>query len=190
MWSHDLSHPFFHLFSSPALTYGRHFFFTKLWKKWHYHKDYPELKKYFYNFGYVLISFSSVVYGFIEYFYCKGVKYLHSLKATICNRGMRIPWQWWKPHIGASGKIALNLCSVIPTNQSFKLFFENWFFGIDLQVQLEGIKFHSVGTVKSSRLPNCTFTDDQIMKKKRKSDLWREGNKTRWCKPESSEVAW
>lgn len=71
-----------------------------------------------------------------------------------------------KPDIGASGNIVLKLCSVIPTNQSFKLFFDNWFCSIDLQVQLEKMKIHSIGTVKSSRLPNCTFTDDKTMKGK------------------------
>ncbi|XP_051948260.1 piggyBac transposable element-derived protein 2-like [Xyrauchen texanus] len=71
-----------------------------------------------------------------------------------------------KPDIGASGNIVLKLCSVIPTNQSFKLFFDNWFCSIDLQVQLEKMKIHSVGTVRSSRLPNCTFTEDKTMKKK------------------------
>ncbi|XP_062843269.1 piggyBac transposable element-derived protein 3-like [Trichomycterus rosablanca] len=71
-----------------------------------------------------------------------------------------------KPDIGASGNIVLKLCSVIPTNQSFKLFFDNWFCSIDLQVQLERMKIHSVGTVRSKRLPNCTFTDDKTMKKK------------------------
>ncbi|KAL2085028.1 hypothetical protein ACEWY4_020546 [Coilia grayii] len=70
------------------------------------------------------------------------------------------------PDIGASGNIVLQLCAVIPKNQSFKLFFDNWFCGIDLQVQLEKMKIHSVGTVRPSRLPNCTFSDDKIMKTK------------------------
>ena len=52
------------------------------------------------------------------------------------------------PDIGASGNIALKLASVIPTNISHKLFFNNWFCSVDLQVLLEKEKIHSVGTVK------------------------------------------
>lgn len=38
--------------------------------------------------------------------------------------------------IGASGNVVLRLASVIPPHMSFKLFYDNWFCGIDIQVIL------------------------------------------------------
>ncbi|XP_056229119.1 piggyBac transposable element-derived protein 3-like [Seriola aureovittata] len=70
------------------------------------------------------------------------------------------------PDIGASGNIVLQLASAIPTNISYKLFFDNWFCSVDLQVLLEKKKIHSVGTVRQNRLAGCTFMDDGAMKAK------------------------
>ncbi|KAJ8349477.1 hypothetical protein SKAU_G00246070 [Synaphobranchus kaupii] len=70
------------------------------------------------------------------------------------------------PDIGASGNIVLQLASAIPTNISHKLFFDNWFCSVDLQVLLEKEKIHSVGTVRQNRLAGCTFMDDGAMKAK------------------------
>ncbi|KAL1277222.1 hypothetical protein QQF64_023895 [Cirrhinus molitorella] len=47
---------------------------------------------------------------------------------------------------------------------SHKLFFDNWFTGINLQVQLEKLKIHSVGTVRLSRPVGCTFMEDKQIK--------------------------
>ena len=50
--------------------------------------------------------------------------------------------------IGASGNIVMQLDSVIPKNQGHKLYFYNWFTSINLQVELEKIGIHSLGTVR------------------------------------------
>lgn len=61
----------------------------------------------------------------------------------------------------------LKLASVIPTNISHKLFFDNWFCSVDLQVLLEiQEKIHSVGTVRQGHLAGCTFMDDRAMEAK------------------------
>ncbi|KAL2098379.1 hypothetical protein ACEWY4_007586 [Coilia grayii] len=70
------------------------------------------------------------------------------------------------PDIGASGNIVLSLTSNIPTNMSFKICFDNWFCGVDLQVILERKNIHSVGTVRQNCLAGCTFTYDRTMKAK------------------------
>lgn len=49
--------------------------------------------------------------------------------------------------IGASGNIVLRLASTIPDNQSHKLFFDNWFTSVDLQVTLQKKKIHSGNSV-------------------------------------------
>ncbi|KAJ8381511.1 hypothetical protein SKAU_G00022890 [Synaphobranchus kaupii] len=68
--------------------------------------------------------------------------------------------------IGASGNIVLQLASIIPVNQSHKIFYDNWFTSVDLQVVLEKAKIHSVGTVRQNRLAGCTIMPEKIMKKK------------------------
>ncbi|XP_041920584.1 piggyBac transposable element-derived protein 2-like [Alosa sapidissima] len=70
------------------------------------------------------------------------------------------------PDIGASGNVVLRLASVIPPNMSHKLFYDNWFCGVDLQVTLEKSEIHSVGTVRKNRLAGCIFTEDKEMKAK------------------------
>ena len=54
--------------------------------------------------------------------------------------------------IGASGNIVMQLASLIPKNQGHKLLFDNWFTSVNLQVQLEKIGIHSLGTVRQNRL--------------------------------------
>ena len=75
------------------------------------------------------------------------------------------PWPGF-PDIGVSGNIVLKLASVIPTNISHKLFFDNWFCSVDLQVLLEKEKIHSVGTMRQGHLAGCTFMDDRAMEAK------------------------
>lgn len=70
------------------------------------------------------------------------------------------------PDIGASGNIILRLASIIPGNQSHKLFFDNWFTSVDLQTILQKRKIHCVGTVRQNRLAGCSFSEDKAMKKK------------------------
>lgn len=70
------------------------------------------------------------------------------------------------PDINASGNTVLKLASVIPTNILHKLFFDNSFCNVDLQVLLEKEKIHSVRTVRQGRLAGCTFMDDRAMKSK------------------------
>ncbi|KAK1882966.1 PiggyBac transposable element-derived protein 2 [Dissostichus eleginoides] len=70
------------------------------------------------------------------------------------------------PDIGASGNIVLRLASIIPGNQSHKLFFDNWFTSVDLQTILQKRKIHCVGTVRQNRLAGGSFSDDKVMKKK------------------------
>lgn len=79
--------------------------------------------------------------------------------------GKTLPWNGF-PDIGASGNIALSLSSIIPGNMSHKLYPDNWFTSVDLQVIQERRKIHCVGTVMSNRLPGCNFTSDKDMKKK------------------------
>ncbi|KAJ8353397.1 hypothetical protein SKAU_G00209640 [Synaphobranchus kaupii] len=92
------------------------------------------------------------------------------------------------PDIGASGNIVLQLASAIPTNILHKLFFDNWFCSVDLQVLLEKEKIHSVGTVRQNRLAGCTFMDDGAHEGKRTGNTPREDDHSQWCEPMGHQV--
>uniref|UniRef100_A0A3B4D048 PiggyBac transposable element-derived protein domain-containing protein n=1 Tax=Pygocentrus nattereri TaxID=42514 RepID=A0A3B4D048_PYGNA len=70
------------------------------------------------------------------------------------------------PDLGASGNIVLSLSRIIPDNISHKIFFDNWFTSVDLQMLMEKRKIHCVGTVKMNRLTGCRFSEDADMKKR------------------------
>ena len=50
--------------------------------------------------------------------------------------------------IGDSGNIVMQFASVIPKNQGHKLYFDNWFTSVNLEVEREKIGIHSLGTVR------------------------------------------
>ena len=56
------------------------------------------------------------------------------------------------PDCGASGNIVLKLSEVILRHVSHKLYYDNWFTGIKLQIDLDKTKIHSVATVRANRL--------------------------------------
>ncbi|XP_047116200.1 piggyBac transposable element-derived protein 3-like [Schistocerca piceifrons] len=47
-----------------------------------------------------------------------------------------------------------------------KLYFDNWFTGVRLEVELGKMGIQSLGTVRPNRLKGCMFTSDKVMKKK------------------------
>ncbi|XP_046998482.1 piggyBac transposable element-derived protein 3-like [Schistocerca americana] len=70
------------------------------------------------------------------------------------------------PDVGVSGNVVLRLASVIPRHMFHKLYFDNWFTGVRLEVELEKMAIQSLGTVRPNRLKGCMFTSDKVMKKK------------------------
>uniref|UniRef100_A0A9J8BZG4 PiggyBac transposable element-derived protein domain-containing protein n=2 Tax=Cyprinus carpio TaxID=7962 RepID=A0A9J8BZG4_CYPCA len=96
---------------------------------------------------FVLADSSGMVYNFEVYTGC----------ISPCNG---------QPDIGASGNIVLTLSSIIPDNISHKLYFDNWFSSVDLQMLLEKRKIHCIGTVRTNRLAGCCLPTDQDMKRK------------------------
>ena len=66
--------------------------------------------------------------------------------------------------IGASVNIVMQLASVIPKNQGHKLYFDNWFTSVNLQVELKKIVIHSLGTVRRNSLRGCVFSSEKELK--------------------------
>lgn len=69
------------------------------------------------------------------------------------------------PDIGASGNVVLRLATVVPSDQNCKVYFDNWFCSIALQVALAERKIWSLGTVRQNRLKGCVHQTDKEMKK-------------------------
>lgn len=53
----------------------------------------------------------------------------------------------------------------MPRNHFHKVYFDNWFTSIQLQVELEKIGILSLGTVRPNRFRGCKFSSDKDMKK-------------------------
>ncbi|KAJ8930526.1 hypothetical protein NQ314_016673 [Rhamnusium bicolor] len=70
------------------------------------------------------------------------------------------------PDIGVSGNVVLRLAKIIPRNDYHKIYFDNWFNSLQLQIELYKMGIHGLGTVRSNRLEGCAFTNDKEMKKK------------------------
>ena len=66
---------------------------------------------------------------------------------------------------GASGNIVLKLTECVPRNMDYRLFYDNYFAGILLQVTLEKLQIHSLSTVRANRLKGCVLKSDKEMKK-------------------------
>lgn len=70
------------------------------------------------------------------------------------------------PDVGAAGNVVIRLAESIPKNRNYKLYFDNWFNGIKLQVELAKSGIYSLRTVRSNRLRGCTFSNDKEFKRK------------------------
>lgn len=70
-----------------------------------------------------------------------------------------------EPDLGASANVVMRLSRVIPTNQNFKLFFDNYYTTLPLLVYLKKRNILSLGTVRRNRLKNVMLPDDSILMK-------------------------
>lgn len=69
------------------------------------------------------------------------------------------------PDVGVSGNVVLRLAKIIPKNDYHKIYYDNWFTSLQLQIELHKMGIFSLGTVRSNRLEGCSFTSDKEMKK-------------------------
>lgn len=69
------------------------------------------------------------------------------------------------PNISISSNVVLRLAQIIPENQNFLLFYDNWFCSAELQVALAKKGIYSLGTVQPNRVPNNGMPSDSTLKK-------------------------
>ena len=61
----------------------------------------------------------------------------------------------------------MQVASVIPKNQGHKWYFDNWYTSVNLQVELEKIGIHSLGTVRGKRLRGVFCSEKELKAKGR-----------------------
>ena len=66
---------------------------------------------------------------------------------------------------GASGNVVVRLSRSIPHHLNYKLFYDNYFTGPELQMFLAKSGIFSVGTVRANRLPFCSLKSEAQLKK-------------------------
>lgn len=64
-----------------------------------------------------------------------------------------------------SADFVIKLCETLPKQMNFKLYFDNWFTFLELQLQLKASGIWSVGTIRSNRMRGCTLQSEKELKK-------------------------
>ena len=72
-----------------------------------------------------------------------------------------------KPELGFCTNIVIDLCETVPRSSNHKLFCDNYYTTVQLQVELKKLGIFCVGTIRSNRLPGLSMKDVD--------DLSREG---------------
>nr|CAH7720594.1 unnamed protein product [Callosobruchus chinensis] len=93
-----------------------------------------------------------------------------------------------QPDLGASSNVVLKLSETIPKNLNYKLFFDNWFTSIPLQIYLTKNGILPLGTVRANRVPDYHFPKESDMKKKGRGALFEGVANVEGC--EISVVSW
>ena len=70
-----------------------------------------------------------------------------------------------QPDLGASSNVVVKLSETIPKNLNYKLFFDNWFTSVPLQIYLTKNGILPLGTVRMNRVPDYQFLKESDMKR-------------------------
>ncbi|XP_060845988.1 piggyBac transposable element-derived protein 3-like [Rhopalosiphum padi] len=71
-----------------------------------------------------------------------------------------------EPHLGASANIVVRLARIIPKNQNYKLYFDNYYTTLALEVYLKKNGIYSLGTLRRNRVPGLILPDEKYLKTK------------------------
>jgi len=85
------------------------------------------------------------------------------------NSELRLPCE---PDIGASANVVVRLARIIPSNNNFKLYYDNYYTSIQLMVYLKTRGIENLGTVRRNRLKNVPFPSDAAMKSKDRGTMY------------------
>jgi hypothetical protein len=75
------------------------------------------------------------------------------------------------PNLGASSNVVVKLTQSVPRHHNYKIFFDNWFTGVPLEVHLKKEGLLALGTVKENRVSGATMPTEKEMKKKGRGSI-------------------
>ncbi|KRZ52480.1 PiggyBac transposable element-derived protein 2, partial [Trichinella nativa] len=70
-----------------------------------------------------------------------------------------------KPSGCLSFDVVMKLCETVPKHRNFKIFFDNYFTHLDLQLRLLKKGIHTIGTIRRNRLKNAPLKTEKELKK-------------------------
>ena len=70
-----------------------------------------------------------------------------------------------QPDLGASANVVIRLSKMIPVNQNYRLYFDNYYTSPALLASLAKKGILSLGTARRNRIPNCKLPTDKEIKK-------------------------
>lgn len=82
--------------------------------------------------------------------------------------GMENFLQNGEPNLGASSNVVMRLARIIPRNQNYRLYFDNYFTSLPLLEYLANEGIHSIGTIRRNRIPGCKLPTEKEMSKKKR----------------------
>lgn len=71
-----------------------------------------------------------------------------------------------EPDLGSSANVVVRLCREIPKNKNHKVYYDNYYTSLPLQVYLAEHGILSVGTVRRNRIPGVNVLSEDELKKK------------------------
>lgn len=115
----------------------------------HYMKQYMPMKPHKWGFkSFVLSGISGFAYNFEIY----------SGQENDTTRPAE------EPDLGATSNIVLRLSRIIPKNENYRLYHDNYYTAVPLMVHLAKEGIYSLGTIRRNRLPNCKLPTEAQMK--------------------------
>jgi hypothetical protein len=70
-----------------------------------------------------------------------------------------------EPDLGASANVVVRLSRCIPKNVNHKVYFDNYYTSVPLEIYLYKQGILSLGTIRKNRLPNRKFSQENVFKK-------------------------
>ncbi|XP_025198810.1 piggyBac transposable element-derived protein 2-like [Melanaphis sacchari] len=67
--------------------------------------------------------------------------------------------------LGSSANVVIRLTREVPTNENYRVYFDNYYTSVPLMAALYHKGILSVGTVRRNRIPNCKLPDEKCFKK-------------------------
>lgn len=113
------------------------------------------------------VSYKSCKRGFKIFVLCDTKGLVHSFDVYTGNTDP-LPGE---PDRGPGANIVLKLAQFIPSAANHLLHFDTWCSSVDLLVALAKWGIPSLGAMKQSHLPGCSFSSDSIMKKKGRGEF-------------------